>query len=56
MTLEERVLAYNMEIHDALQTIYDELNKGQKKKIAKADAVKALFERYHINTEDIDNE
>lgn len=52
MTLEEQVIAYNKEIKEALQTIYDALNQGQKKKIMKNDAVRTLFERYKINTEE----
>jgi len=33
----------------ALQTMYDALNSGQKKKIAKVAEVAALFERYEVN-------
>ena len=52
MTLEEKVIAYNREIKEALQTIYDALNPGQKKQIVKNDAVKALFTRYRVETTD----
>ncbi len=52
MTLEEKVLAYNREIKEALQTIYDALNPGQKKQIVKNKAVKALFTRYRVETTD----
>lgn len=48
MTLEERVIAYNQEIREALQTIYDALNNGQRKQIVKNKKVKMLFERYGI--------
>lgn len=51
MTLEEKVLAYNRGIKEALQTIYDALNHGQKKQILKNKAVKALFERYGVVVE-----
>lgn len=49
--LRERVLQYNREIKDALQTVYDALNQGQRKKILKNAAVKALFDRYHVEYE-----
>lgn len=39
------------ETKSALQTVYDALNQGQKKKIVKDDAVKALFERYGVEVE-----
>ena len=39
------------ETKSALQTVYDALNQGQKKKIVKDDAVKALFERYGVDIE-----
>ena len=32
----------------ALQTVYDELNQGQQKKILKSEEVKALFDRYGV--------
>ena len=34
--------------HDALQTVYDALNQGQKKKIIKEAGVKELFDRYKV--------
>ena len=36
----------------ALQTVYDALNQGQKKKIVKDPAVAALFARYGVLTDD----
>lgn len=36
------------ETKEALQTVYDALNNGQKKQIVKNDKVKALFERYGV--------
>ena len=36
------------ETRDALQTMYDAMNKGQQKQIVKIDAVKALFDRYGV--------
>lgn len=32
----------------ALQTVYDALNRGQKQKIVKNEAVKALFDLYGV--------
>lgn len=46
--LKEKVIAYNKEIKEALETIYNELNQGQQKKLLKSDKVKALFDRYKI--------
>lgn len=36
------------ETRDALQTVYDALNKGQQQKLLKNEAVAALFERYGV--------
>lgn len=48
MTLVDKVIAYNLEIKTALQTMYNALNQGQRKKILKNEKVKALFERYSV--------
>ena len=48
MTLVEKVIAYNLEIKTALQTMYNALNQGQRKKILKDEKVKTLFERYGV--------
>ena len=48
MKLVDKVIAYNIEIKTALQTMYDALNKGQRKKIVKNEKVKALFDRYGV--------
>lgn len=48
--LTERVNAHIVQTRDALQTVYDALNQGQQKKIVKNEAVKALFDRYGVNT------
>ena len=48
MTLLDKVIAYNLEIKTALQTMYDALNQGQRKKILKNEKVKILFERYGV--------
>ncbi len=36
------------ETKKALQTVYDALNSGQKKKIVKDESVKALFDLYGV--------
>ena len=48
--LREKVIAYNKEVKEALETIYAELNKCQQNKLLKSERVKALFARYGINT------
>ena len=48
MTLVDKVIAYNLEIKTALQTMYDALNQGQRKKILKNEKVKILFDRYGV--------
>jgi hypothetical protein len=47
-TLNEAVNACKEETKEALQTVYDELNNGQQKKLLKNDDIKALFERYGV--------
>ena len=37
------------ETRDALQTMYDALNRGQQKQIVKNEEVKALFDRYGVS-------
>lgn len=36
------------ETKDALQTVYDSLNQGQRKQIVKDEKVKALFDLYGV--------
>ena len=48
--LQDRVIAYNAEIKEAVQTVLDALNRGQRKKLLKNPAVKAMMERYGIDT------
>ena len=47
--LTSAVDAAKAETRDALQTMYDALNKGQKKQIVKDEAVKILFDRYGVS-------
>lgn len=51
--LRERVIAYNAEIKAALLTMLDALNAGQRKKLLKNSAVKAMAERYGIDTTEV---
>ena len=46
--LAEAVSKAKAETKEALQTMFNELNKGQQKKIVKNEAVKALFDRYGV--------
>lgn len=46
--LLEAVAAVKTETRDALQTMYDAMNSGQRKQIVKDEAVKALFDRYGV--------
>ena len=48
MTLEDMVRQHNRELRDGLQTIFDELNKGQTQKVLKNEMVARLVEKYHI--------
>ena len=48
MKLVDKVIAYNLEIKTALQTMYDALNQGQRKKILKNEKVKTLFDKYSV--------
>lgn len=47
-TLTAAVEACKTETRDALQLVYDELNRGQQNKLLKEPAVAALFERYGV--------
>lgn len=49
--LKEKVLNYNREIKEALTTVVNELNQGQKKKLLNNERVKALLDRYKITIE-----
>ena len=49
--LKEKTAAVKSETLNALQTMYDALNSGQKKQIVKNEAVATLFERYGVVTE-----
>lgn len=55
MTKQELTIAVETaktNTRDALQTVYDALNRGQQKKLVKDDAVKALFDLYEVQYEE----
>ena len=49
-TLRERVISYNKEVKAALQEVYNDLNQGQQKKLLRNPAIRAMFERYGVET------
>ena len=50
--LTAAVDAAKTETRNALQTVYDALNQGQRKKIVKDENVKALFDLYGVTYEE----
>lgn len=50
MAYTEKAQAVFEETKNALQTVYDSLNKGQQQKILKNESVAELFKRYGVNT------
>ena len=50
--LNKKTEAVITETQTALQTMYNALNSGQKKKIVKNEAVAKLFEKYGVNAEE----
>ena len=50
--LRERVIAYNTEVKEALQAVYNDLNHGQRKKLLRNPAIRAMFERYGVEIEE----
>ena len=49
--LIEQVIAYNTEVKAALQAVYNGLNQGQRKKLLRNPAIRAMFERYGVVTD-----
>lgn len=49
-TLRERVISYNTEVKAALQAVYSDLNQGQRKKLLRNPTIRAMFERYGVET------
>ena len=46
--LKQKTDAVMTETRNALQTVYDALNKGQQQKLLKDEAVKELLDRYGV--------
>lgn len=46
--LDERLIALKLETKDALQLVWDNVNKGQKKQMLKKPEIKALLDRYGV--------
>jgi len=46
--LRDRVVAYNTEVKTALQAVCADLNQGQRKKLLRNPAIRAMFERYGV--------
>ena len=49
--LKERVIAYNTGVKFALQAVYNDLNQGQRKKLLRNPVIRAMFERYGVETD-----
>lgn len=50
--MKERAIAYNTEVKAALQEVYNDLNQGQRKKLLRNPAIRAMFERYGVETDE----
>lgn len=47
--LQTAVDASKAETREALQTLFDNVNKGQKKQLVKIETIKAMFDRFGVN-------
>lgn len=47
-TLNKAVEICKAETKEALQTVFDELNNGQQKKLLKSEKIKAIFDRFGV--------
>ena len=50
--LRDRVVEYNTEVKTALQAVFNGLNQGQRKKLLRNPAIRAMFERYGVEIEE----
>lgn len=46
--LRKKVIEYNTEVKAALKAVYNDLNQGQRKKLLRNPAIRAMFERYGV--------
>ena len=49
-TYTERAREHVAEVKAALQAVYNDLNQGQQKKLLRNPTIRALFERYGVET------
>lgn len=49
--LRKKVIEYNTEVKTALQAVYNDLNQGQRKKLLRNPVIRAMFERYGVETD-----
>ena len=47
--LQAAVIAAKEETREALQTLFDNVNQGQRKQLMKRESIKALFKRYGVD-------
>ena len=50
--LQQATEACIEQTHEALQTLWDSINKGQRKQLYKREDIKTLLERYGVQAED----
>lgn len=50
--LTEAVSAHKTATRDALQLLFDNVNKGQRKKLVKREEIKEMFDRFGVNYEE----
>lgn len=51
-TYTERARECVAEVKTALQAVYNDLNQGQRKKLLRNPAIRAMFERYGVEIEE----
>lgn len=49
--LEEATKSFKTQTRDALQLLYDNVNKGQRKQLVKREEIKNLFDKYGVEYE-----
>nr|DAF21808.1 MAG TPA: Swi5 [Caudoviricetes sp.] len=49
--LRKKVIEYNTEVKTALQEVFNGLNQGQRKKLLRNPTIRAMFERYGVETD-----
>ena len=50
--LEQSVLKFKTETRDALQLLFNNVNKGQRKQLIKKEEILHLFDTYGVNYDD----